>query len=181
EARALLRRRGAPRRGRDDAAGGGVPGVRRVRDGRGGCRQRLDRPRPRHPRDADQHPPRGRGHRPHVLGGRGRPRAAVTRPVTMPYDDDAPASQALFDRASKVTPGGVNSPVRAFRAVGGTPRFMVSGRGPYLTDADGKEYVDLVCSWGPMILGHAHPAIVAAIRDAAGRGTSFGRPSPGQV
>jgi glutamate-1-semialdehyde 2,1-aminomutase len=61
--------------------------------------------------------------------------------------DDAPASRALLERALAVTPGGVNSPVRAFRAVGGTPRFMVSGRGPYLTDADGREYVDLVCSW----------------------------------
>jgi glutamate-1-semialdehyde 2,1-aminomutase len=99
--------------------------------------------------------------------------------VTFPYD--APASQALFDRATAVTPGGVNSPVRAFRAVGGTPRFMVSGRGPYLTDADGREYVDLVCSWGPMILGHAHPAVVDAIRDAAAHGTSFGTPSPGEV
>jgi glutamate-1-semialdehyde 2,1-aminomutase len=80
-----------------------------------------------------------------------------------------------------VTPGGVNSPVRAFRAVGGTPRFMVSGRGPYLTDADGREYVDLVCSWGPMVLGHAHPAVVAALQEAASRGTSFGTPSPGEV
>ena len=66
-----------------------------------------------------------------------------------------------------MTPGGVNSPVRAFRAVGGTPRFMVSGRGPYLVDADGREYVDLVSSWGPMILGHAHPEVVAR---GAGRG-----------
>src|SRR3954465_1215590 len=90
--------------------------------------------------------------------------------VTYPYD--APASQALFDRANAVTPGGVNSPVRAFRAVGGTPRFMVSGRGPDPTHADGREYVDLVCSWGPMILGHAHPAVVESIREAAGRGTS---------
>ncbi|MBK5307625.1 MAG: glutamate-1-semialdehyde 2,1-aminomutase [Frankiaceae bacterium] len=99
--------------------------------------------------------------------------------MTYPYE--APASQALFDRAAAVTPGGVNSPVRAFGAVGGTPRFMVSGRGPYLTDADGREYVDLVCSWGPMILGHAHPAVVDAIRAAAGHGTSFGTPSPGEV
>ena len=65
-----------------------------------------------------------------------------------------------------MTPGGVNSPVRAFRAVGGTPRFMVSGTGPYLTDADGREYVDLVCSWGPMILGHSHPEVIAAVQDA---------------
>jgi glutamate-1-semialdehyde 2,1-aminomutase len=99
--------------------------------------------------------------------------------VTHPYA--APASQALFDRACAVTPGGVNSPVRAFQAVGGTPRFMVSGRGPYLTDADGREYVDLVCSWGPMILGHAYPAVVEALQAAAARGTSYGTPSPGEV
>lgn len=99
--------------------------------------------------------------------------------MTYPYD--APASQALFDRAAAVTPGGVNSPVRAFRAVGGTPRFMVSGRGPYVTDADGRDYVDLVCSWGPMILGHAHPAIVEAIRATVAHGTTFGAPGPGEV
>jgi glutamate-1-semialdehyde 2,1-aminomutase len=90
-------------------------------------------------------------------------------------------SQELFDRAAAVTPGGVNSPVRAFRAVGGTPRFMVSGQGPYLTDADGREYVDLVCSWGPMILGHAHPEVVAAVQKAVTRGTSFGTPGEGEV
>jgi glutamate-1-semialdehyde 2,1-aminomutase len=99
----------------------------------------------------------------------------------MTYPSEAPASQALFDRATKVIPGGVNSPVRAFQAVGGTPRFMVSGTGPYLTDADGREYVDLVCSWGPMILGHAHPAVVQALQEAAARGTSYGTPSPGEV
>ncbi|MCM2578305.1 glutamate-1-semialdehyde 2,1-aminomutase [Streptomyces meridianus] len=97
------------------------------------------------------------------------------------YTYQAPVSQTLFDRAAAVTPGGVNSPVRAFRAVGGTPRFMVSGSGPYLTDADGREYVDLVCSWGPMILGHAHPAVVEAVREAVGRGTSFGTPGEGEV
>ncbi len=94
---------------------------------------------------------------------------------------DAPASQALLDRAQVVTPGGVNSPVRAFRAVGGTPRFMVSGRGPYLTDADGREYVDLVCSWGPMILGHGHPAVLEAVQAAAAKGFSFGTPSENEV
>ncbi|MFH8557871.1 glutamate-1-semialdehyde 2,1-aminomutase [Streptomyces celluloflavus] len=99
----------------------------------------------------------------------------------MPFPYEAPVSQSLFDRASVVTPGGVNSPVRAFRAVGGTPRFMVSGRGPYLTDADGREYVDLVCSWGPMILGHSHPAVLAAVREAVGHGTSFGTPGVGEV
>ncbi|MHC5703215.1 glutamate-1-semialdehyde 2,1-aminomutase [Streptomyces sp. PKU-MA01144] len=99
--------------------------------------------------------------------------------VSFPYD--APVSQTLFDRASLVTPGGVNSPVRAFRAVGGTPRFMVSGSGPYLTDADGRQYVDLVCSWGPMILGHAHPEVTAAVQEAVARGTSFGTPGEGEV
>jgi glutamate-1-semialdehyde 2,1-aminomutase len=97
------------------------------------------------------------------------------------YPHDAPVSDALFRRASAVIPGGVNSPVRAFRAVGGTPRFMASGRGAYLTDVDGREYVDLVCSWGPMILGHAHPAVVEALQSAASRGTSFGTPSAGEV
>jgi glutamate-1-semialdehyde 2,1-aminomutase len=99
--------------------------------------------------------------------------------VTYPYD--APASEALFERALAVTPGGVNSPVRAFRAVGGTPRFMVSGRGPYVVDADGRDYVDLVGSWGPMILGHAHPAVVEALRERAGSGWSFGTPAPTEV
>lgn len=97
------------------------------------------------------------------------------------YSYDAPVSQSLFDRASAVTPGGVNSPVRAFQAVGGTPRFMVSGTGPYLVDADDREYVDLVCSWGPMILGHAHPQVLAAVRDAVSRGTSFGTPGEDEV
>ncbi|MDK1475365.1 glutamate-1-semialdehyde 2,1-aminomutase [Streptomyces sp. 549] len=99
--------------------------------------------------------------------------------VSYPYE--APVSQSLYDRAAVVTPGGVNSPVRAFRAVGGTPRFMVSGTGPYLTDADGREYVDLVCSWGPMILGHSHPAVVEAAQAAVARGTSFGTPGEGEV
>ncbi|MBW1597496.1 glutamate-1-semialdehyde 2,1-aminomutase [Streptomyces sp. JJ38] len=100
-------------------------------------------------------------------------------PVSYPYQ--APVSQSLFDRAAVVTPGGVNSPVRAFGAVGGTPRFMVSGSGPYLTDADGREYVDLVCSWGPMILGHRHPAVQEAVEAAVARGTSFGTPGQGEV
>jgi len=99
--------------------------------------------------------------------------------VSYPYA--APVSQTLFDRAAVVTPGGVNSPVRAFRAVGGTPRFMVSGDGPYLTDADGREYVDLVCSWGPMILGHSHPEVIASVQAAVARGTSFGTPGEGEV
>ena len=99
--------------------------------------------------------------------------------MTHPFE--APASEVLFDRARSVIPGGVNSPVRAFQAVGGTPRFMTSGRGAYLTDEDGREYVDLVCSWGPIILGHAHPAVVEALQTAATRGTSCGTPSRGEV
>ncbi len=90
-------------------------------------------------------------------------------------------SAELFSRACAVIPGGVNSPVRAFKAVGGTPRFMVSAAGPWLADADGNRYVDLVSSWGPMILGHAHPAVVEAVREAAGRGLSFGAPTPAEV
>src|SRR5258708_40198333 len=83
-------------------------------------------------------------------------------------------------RAREVTPGGVNSPVRAFGSVGGVPRFMVRGSGPYLTDVDGNEYVDLVCSWGPMILGHAHPAVLAAVSGALRDGPSFGAATPGE-
>jgi glutamate-1-semialdehyde 2,1-aminomutase len=90
-------------------------------------------------------------------------------------------SARLFERAAVVTPGGVNSPVRAFGAVGGTPRFMASGSGAHLIDADGTRYVDLVCSWGPMILGHAHPAVVEAVRSAAVSGLSFGAPTEREV
>lgn len=84
-------------------------------------------------------------------------------------------------RAREVTPGGVSSPVRAFRSVGGTPRVMVRGSGPYVLDADGREYVDLVCSWGPLLLGHAHPEVVLAVGAAAAAGTSFGAPSPPEI
>lgn len=105
----------------------------------------------------------------------------LPEPVATPYPADAPASQALLARARRAIPGGVNSPVRAFRAVGGTPRFMTSGLGPWLTDVDGRRYVDLVCSWGPMILGHAHPEVLAAVREAAARGFSFGTPSENEL
>jgi glutamate-1-semialdehyde 2,1-aminomutase len=91
------------------------------------------------------------------------------------------ANDDLFARAKRSIPGGVNSPVRAFRSVGGTPRFLVSANGAYVTDADGREYVDLVASWGPAILGHAHPDVVAAVRDAATRGLSFGASTPGET
>jgi glutamate-1-semialdehyde 2,1-aminomutase len=90
-------------------------------------------------------------------------------------------SEDLFARAQRVTPGGVNSPVRAFKAVGGTPRFIDYARGARVWDVDGREYVDYVASWGPMILGHAHPDVVEAVRQAAGRGTSYGAPCAGEV
>jgi glutamate-1-semialdehyde 2,1-aminomutase len=90
-------------------------------------------------------------------------------------------SAALFARASTVIPGGVNSPVRAFRSVGGTPRFIREARGCWLTDADGNRMVDLICSWGPMILGHAHPAVVEAVRGAALLGLSFGAPTEAEI
>ncbi|HSC98110.1 MAG TPA: glutamate-1-semialdehyde 2,1-aminomutase [Casimicrobiaceae bacterium] len=83
----------------------------------------------------------------------------------------------LFERAQRVIPGGVNSPVRAFRSVGGTPRFFVRGEGPYLFDADGKRYIDYVGSWGPAILGHAHPTVVEAVQSTAAHGLSFGAPT----
>ncbi|MFC6154010.1 glutamate-1-semialdehyde 2,1-aminomutase [Nocardioides yefusunii] len=91
------------------------------------------------------------------------------------------ASAALFERARSVTPGGVNSPVRAFNAVGGTPRFIRSAQGAWLTDADGNRYVDLICSWGPMLLGHAHPEVLAEVNAAVLRGTSYGTPTEPEV
>ena len=83
----------------------------------------------------------------------------------------------LFAEAQKIIPGGVNSPVRAFRAVGGTPRFIREAVGSKIIDTEGREYIDYLASWGPMILGHSHPDVVAAIREAAGRGTSYGAPT----
>lgn len=90
-------------------------------------------------------------------------------------------SAKLFAEASTVIPGGVNSPVRAFTSVGGTPRFITSASGYWLTDADDNRYVDLVCSWGPMILGHAHPAVVDAVQRTAAHGLSFGAPTPAET
>jgi len=92
-----------------------------------------------------------------------------------------PTSRLLFERACRAIPGGVNSPVRAFRAVGGTPVFVSRAEGAYLFGADGRRYIDYVGSWGPMILGHAHPAVVGAVRDAAVRGTSYGAPTELEV
>ncbi|WP_105565932.1 glutamate-1-semialdehyde 2,1-aminomutase [Microbacterium halophytorum] len=86
-------------------------------------------------------------------------------------------NEELFARARQVIPGGVNSPVRAYGSVGGAPRFLQSARGAYVTDAGGREYVDLVATWGPALLGHAHPDVVAAVQEAAARGLSFGAPT----
>ncbi len=90
-------------------------------------------------------------------------------------------NEAEFARALQSIPGGVNSPVRAFGSVGGTPRFFVSGSGAYLKDVEGREFVDLVCGWGPALLGHAHPAVIAAVTAAAQRGLGFGASSPGET
>jgi glutamate-1-semialdehyde 2,1-aminomutase len=90
-------------------------------------------------------------------------------------------SERLFKEAQEIIPGGVNSPVRAWQAVGLTPRMIVRGEGARVYDADGNSYLDFVSSWGPLILGHAAPQVVAAVREAAGRGTSFGAPTPGEV
>src|SRR5271165_4947855 len=87
---------------------------------------------------------------------------------------DRRRSREIFERAEKVLVGGVNSPVRAFRSVGGEPLIIERGNGAYLYDADGNELLDYVCSWGAMLLGHAHPAVTAAIAEQAQRGTSFG-------
>src|SRR5580692_4699755 len=90
-------------------------------------------------------------------------------------------SAALFERAQRVIPGGVNSPVRAFRAVGCTPLFIARAAGSTVTDADGNVYTDYVASWGPMILGHAHPAVIEAVRKAAELGTSYGAPTEAEI
>ncbi|MBL8484399.1 MAG: glutamate-1-semialdehyde 2,1-aminomutase [Rhodocyclaceae bacterium] len=90
-------------------------------------------------------------------------------------------NESLFERAGASIPGGVNSPVRAFRSVGGCPRFFVSAAGARLTDAEGREYIDYVGSWGPAIVGHAHPEVVAAVQQAAARGLSFGAPTPAET
>ena len=102
----------------------------------------------------------------------------------MSTDATAPrrdANARLFARAQHVIPGGVNSPVRAFRAVGGTPRFIERGAGAYMFDAEGRRYIDYIGSWGPMILGHGHPAVLAAVHKAAADGLSFGAPTEREI
>ncbi len=90
-------------------------------------------------------------------------------------------SKELFSKANKVIPGGVNSPVRAFKAVGGDPLFIASAKGAYLTDVDGNRYIELINSWGPMILGHAHESIEKAVRDSLSASFSFGAPTQKEV
>src|ERR1700691_4164961 len=90
-------------------------------------------------------------------------------------------NESLFARAVRVAPGGVNSPVRAFKAVGGTPYFVARGEGAHVWDVEGNRYIDYVQSYGAPILGHAHPKVVDAVRQAAGEGTTFGAPTPGEV
>ena len=92
-----------------------------------------------------------------------------------------PRNQDLFDRAQKVIPGGVNSPVRAFRSVGGTPYFVARAQGPFVWDADGARYIDYVQSYGASIVGHAHPKVIEAIRGAAFDGTTYGAPTAREV
>ena len=105
------------------------------------------------------------------LGSKGAPLGSGHRP----HND------AWFERAKKVTPGGVNSPVRAFGSVGGTPLVIRSAEGATIIDVDGREYLDFVGSWGPLILGHAHPKIVAAVEAACRRGMSYGAPSTPEI
>jgi glutamate-1-semialdehyde 2,1-aminomutase len=95
--------------------------------------------------------------------------------------DHTSKNDQLFARAQQTTPGGVNSPVRAFRSVGGTPRFITRAEGPYFWDADGKRYIDYIGSWGPAIVGHAHPQVIKAVQEAASRGLSFGAPTEGEI
>lgn len=94
---------------------------------------------------------------------------------------DSKTNAGLFERAQKVIPGGVNSPVRAFRAVGGTPRFIARAQGAYMVDAEGRRYIDYIGSWGPMILGHGHPAVLEAVQKAAADGFSFGAPTEREI
>ena len=99
----------------------------------------------------------------------------------MPEPRRRRANADWFARAQRVIPGGVDSPVRSFASVGGTPYTVVSGDGPYVTDAEGTRYIDLVQSYGAVLLGHAHPVVTAAVSAAAALGTTFGAPTPGEV
>src|SRR6516165_5075238 len=102
-------------------------------------------------------------------------------PKHPPGDSERARSLLAFERACEVIPGGVNSPARAFGGVGGQPVFIARGEGPHLFDLDGNRYLDYVGSWGPLILGHAHPRVVGAVEEAARRGASFGAPTEAET
>jgi glutamate-1-semialdehyde 2,1-aminomutase len=102
-------------------------------------------------------------------------------PAKPPLQNSMSRNQSLFERAQRTIPGGVNSPVRAFRSVGGTPRFIERAHGPYFWDADGRRYTDYIGSWGPMIVGHLHPEVLEAVQRAIARGFSFGAPTEGEI
>src|SRR6266571_1435757 len=108
-------------------------------------------------------------------------RLRLEAPAVLTGAMTASRSESLFGRAQRVLPGGVNSPVRAFRGVGGTPFFVRSAEGSRITDVDGRSYIDFLGSWGPLILGHAAPAVIEAVGEALARGTSYGAPTPGEV
>src|SRR5688572_1811519 len=112
-----------------------------------------------------------------------RERHAVSTDAASPPlpTNASPTNASLFARAQAVIPGGVNSPVRAFRAVGGTPRFITRAQGPFLWDAEGTRYIDYIGSWGPMILGHGHPAVLEAVQKTAADGFSFGAPTEREI
>src|SRR5881409_410394 len=109
------------------------------------------------------------------------PRKARTGLLAPPGIRREAASKRLFEAASRLIPGGVNSPVRAFRGVGGEPFFVARAEGARLWDVDGRSYIDFLGSWGPLILGHAAPAVIEAVGEALARGTSYGAPTPGEV
>ena len=115
------------------------------------------------------------------LSNRARPCPIESRQTPLLQPADMTSNLKLFERAQRVIPGGVNSPVRAFRAVGGTPRFIARAQGPYMWDAEGQRYIDYIGSWGPMILGHGHPAVLEAVQKAALDGFSFGAPTEREI
>jgi len=117
----------------------------------------------------------------HVLFLRLRDYGRKLGPSLSGHQTAMPDSNSLFQRAAKSIPGGVNSPVRAFGGVGGTPRFIARAEGAWLEDVEGKKYIDYVGSWGPMILGHAHPEVIAAVQEAAAEGLSFGAPTEVEI
>ncbi|MCB9915201.1 MAG: glutamate-1-semialdehyde 2,1-aminomutase [Planctomycetes bacterium] len=133
----------------------------------------------RRAREPARHAPRRRRHPDHLPRARGAPRRLAVSDTRL--DLDLTRSAEWFERAKRVLPGGVSSPVRAFGAVGGVPPVIREARGAHTTDVDGNTYLDFVGSWGPLILGHAHPDVVRAITEAAARGTTYGAPTPGEV